>query len=85
MTANKTYTWPIMANCNYESSDTDRDIYDIMRRAEMGDCSEELRDALDELESTLEEHADSGSVLSVEVCRRAERTVRDVAAGDAAR
>lgn len=71
-------TYPIIANCNFESRDdeTGRAIHEIRKAIEAGLVDDEsLAYAMDGLESTLEDHADSGSDRSVALCREAESDV----------
>lgn len=66
-------TYGIISNCNYESSDA----ITLARKAvESGRCDDEtLVAALDNLESTLEDHCESGEEISVNACRKAEQAV----------
>lgn len=72
-------SWPIVRNCNFESRDDDdgRAIHAARKALDAGlvHDNEALAEAMDELESVLEEHAESESCLSVEACERAEAKV----------
>lgn len=67
--------YPIIANCNYESADDDT-IHRIRIAVDKGLTDDEaLVEALDDLEETLEEHAESADMLSTQACERAEAAV----------
>lgn len=68
--------YPIIANCNYESSDDDADIHHIRKAAEAGKHTEELLRMLNLLEDTLAVHAEDEDVHARRACEIAERGVR---------
>lgn len=73
-----TNSYPIIANCNFESRDDDegRAIHEARKAAESGLTEDaDLIEALESLEETLAEHAESGSEVSVKACEAAEAAV----------
>jgi len=67
--------YPIIANCNYESAD-DTTIHTIRKAVDAGLTENaNLIEALDSLEETLTEHAESDSEVSVKACHNAEAAV----------
>lgn len=71
-------TYPIISNCNFESRDDARGkaIHAARLALEAGlSADSDLLDAMDSLEDTLAEHAESSDVDSVDACRAAEREV----------
>lgn len=73
----KKMSFPIIANCNFESRDDEgKAIHKARKAMESGTCDwPTLFDALEDLEDTLYEHADSGDEKSVKLCASAERAV----------
>lgn len=73
-------TYPIIANCNFESRDDDtgRWVYAAAKAAKQGLVSDDLLDALDALEETLTEYADDSHVAACTACRAAEERVADL-------
>jgi hypothetical protein len=71
-------TYPIIANCNFETRDDERGraIHAARKAAEAGLTTDaDLLAALDALEETLTEHAESQYADGMEACRVAERGV----------
>lgn len=71
-------TYGIIANCNFENRDdaAGKAIHAARKAVESRLTTDaELVAALDSLEETLAEHAESGDVNSVEACREAEAAV----------
>lgn len=71
-------TYPIIANCNFESRDDaeGKAIHAARKAVETGRCRDAaLIEALDDLESVLTDHADGGSERAVRICNEAERVV----------
>lgn len=67
--------YPIIKNCNFERDD---EILKAVKAVEKGwTQDDDLISALDSLEETLTEHADSEYVNSVNACREAESRVRE--------
>lgn len=70
--------YPITANCNFESRDDaeGKAIHAARKAVEAGRIKDaNLIEAMDALEETLTDHADSGSRESVELCAKAEARV----------
>lgn len=68
-------TYPIIANCNYESAE-DTTINTIRKAIESGLTDDaDLLAAMQCLETTLAECAEQSDELSVRACREAEETV----------
>ena len=70
--------YPITANCNFESRGdaAGQAIHNACKAVESGRVtSADLIEAMEFLEETLTDHADSGSTVSVELCAKAEAAV----------
>jgi hypothetical protein len=71
--------FPTIHNCNFSTRDDvrGRDVWSaIVDVFEQGCDDEEVLDALESLEETLAEHAESDSETSVEACEDAEESVQ---------
>jgi hypothetical protein len=69
--------YPTIKNCNYESRNDSRGsaIQAARRAADQGKVDVNVTNALDELESTLEDFSEESHVAAVEACREAEDSV----------
>lgn len=71
-------TYTTIRNCNFAPREdvVGQTIHAARKAVEAGLTTDaDLIDAMDELESTLTEYADSGSAIAVEACRDAESAV----------
>lgn len=72
--------YPIVANCNFESRDDERGrtVHAARKAVEAGLTDDaDLIAALDGLEDTLAEYAETDNTIATEACRGAERAVAD--------
>lgn len=75
-----TASYPIIRNCNFESRDDaeGKAIHAARKAVESGQCDwPSVIDAMEDLESVLLEHAESGSEKSMRLCNEAEQAVVD--------